>query len=318
MRCLILINSAAGGVAACGADALADALTEAAAEAGWSSDVVKAGPDELAAAMRAFNKADAVACAGGDGTIAALAPAAIDKGVPIIPLPCGTMNLFARDLGLPPGPREALRAALECGAPSRADLGIVETAEHGRSAFLNNIVFGPYAELAEAREKLRDAASVADTGAAIVEAAAALINAAPKPHVVTLDHERIVMQTNTIVVANNCYTECIDLAPRRACLDSGRLALYLVRADGAVSFAARLVEFLNGTLDNSAMIDLRVGRRCTVERPDEPLAYAVDGERRQTQGPVAMRLSPRALRVLAPAERRAALREARSLESAAP
>ncbi len=284
---------------AAGADTLAEKLTTAARDGGWDSEILPGTADELIEHARAIKKADAIFVAGGDGTIAALASVLADNEIPFAPLPCGTMNLFCRDLGLPADPVEALTAAL-AGAPMQIDIGFVETAEDGRQAFLNNIVFGPYAELAEARERLRSAETVRETGGAIIDAASALANAAPQVHLVTLDGASFTFESNTLIIANNCYTECIDMAPRRARLDAGILSLYLVKSGGAASFAARLVEFLNGTLENSEMIDLYSGRHCIAALRDGTTVYSVDGERRETEGAVDMRVQPGALRVLIP------------------
>lgn len=308
MKTLILINSCAGTVASAGAEALEARLAEAAQAAGWRF-TIHAGPtDELVDRARRAKTVDAIVCAGGDGTLAALARVAADREMPLLPLPCGTMNLFSRDLGFPADPVEALTAA-SGGHARRVDLGTLAAPGRDEQTFLNNVVFGTYAELVEAREKLRDAESVADTGAAIVQAASALINAAPDELAITLDELSIAIDTNTLVVANNCYTECIDLAPRRATLDAGVLGVYLTASGGPAAFAARLVEFLNGTLEASQKIDLYTGKQCVVERRGGgPLQFAVDGERCETIGPVEMTIMPRALRVIAPPRKRKARR----------
>ena len=299
MNALILVNASAGFVAANGPEDLGARLQEAAGEIGWSCEV-KVGPcDDLIEAARTNESADVIICAGGDGTIAAVAAVVAEAGATFLPLPCGTMNLFCRDLGLPADPIDALKAALQ-GSPVMVDLGTVETEEDGKRVFLNNIVFGPYADLAVAREKMRDAETVAETGAAIIDAASALIGSTPGPHAISIDDRSIALDTNTVVISNNCYSQCIDLAPRRSKLDGGVLCLYLVSASGPASFAARLIEFLDGTLDKSENIDLYTGLQCVVERRDGPTVFAVDGERRETNGDVKMRILPGALRILVP------------------
>ena len=58
---------------------------------------------------------------GGDGTIAAAAQRLAGTGVPLGILPLGTMNLLARDLGLPTG-LEAAAAALAHGHARAVDV----------------------------------------------------------------------------------------------------------------------------------------------------------------------------------------------------
>ncbi|MFC9730677.1 diacylglycerol kinase family protein [Streptomyces roseolus] len=59
--------------------------------------------------------ADLVVACGGDGTVRACAEVVAGSGVPLVLVPCGTGNLLARNLGLPPDPEEALEAALDGG-----------------------------------------------------------------------------------------------------------------------------------------------------------------------------------------------------------
>ncbi|MGW2822765.1 diacylglycerol kinase family protein [Streptomyces sp. NPDC001443] len=66
-----------------------------------------------------------VVVCGGDGTLRAAADVLAGSGVPLALVPCGTGNLLARNLGLPPTPADALDAALR-GTPHHIDLGRVE------------------------------------------------------------------------------------------------------------------------------------------------------------------------------------------------
>ena len=257
------------------------------------------GPvEDLAAAAASCERGDVVISAGGDGTIAALGRAVMSRGVELLPLPCGTMNLFSRDLGYPPDPLHALRCGL-MGAVKEVDLGIAKGG--GRTlAFLNNVVFGSYAAIASARENFRQASSVAESGAAIVEAASALMKATPSRFEVELDAALRCLSINTIVVANNRYSGHEGFSPRRAKLDAGVLAVYLASADGAGEFIARLKEFVDGTLEKSPDIALWTGRRCQVRRLDGAMECAVDGEPLDGVSKIEIELMPRALKVLAP------------------
>lgn len=75
---------------------------------------------------------DAVVVAGGDGTIAAVAYALANTGVPILPFPAGTGNLLATNLLSPLEPN-ALAKVLEDGRFLDFDLGEIESAgeKHG-------------------------------------------------------------------------------------------------------------------------------------------------------------------------------------------
>jgi diacylglycerol kinase family enzyme len=86
--------------------------------------------------------ADALAVAGGDGSLGVVAQAALAHDLPFVCIPAGTRNHFARDLGLDPAdPIKALDAIDDGAVEGRIDVGEV----NGR-VFLNNVSLGLYAE----------------------------------------------------------------------------------------------------------------------------------------------------------------------------
>jgi diacylglycerol kinase family enzyme len=95
--------------------------------------------------------ADALAVAGGDGSLGCVARAALAHDLPFACIPAGTRNHFARDLGIDPADPIAALAALSDGVEGRIDVGEV----NGR-VFLNNVSLGVYAE-AVRHEGYRDA-----------------------------------------------------------------------------------------------------------------------------------------------------------------
>ena len=67
--------------------------------------VAEFGPDRSLAALvddAVAGGADAFAVAGGDGSLATVATAALAHDLPFVCVPAGTRNHFARDLGLDP------------------------------------------------------------------------------------------------------------------------------------------------------------------------------------------------------------------------
>lgn len=89
--------------------------------------------------------ADALAVAGGDGSLSTVAAAALAHDLPFVCVPAGTRNHFARDLGLDPANPIAGLDALSDGTEGRIDIG--EVSGH---LFLNNVSLGIYAEAVRA------------------------------------------------------------------------------------------------------------------------------------------------------------------------
>jgi YegS/Rv2252/BmrU family lipid kinase len=94
---------------------------------GWAEPLwLETSPDdtgERLARTAVASGVDLVLASGGDGTVTACVGGVAGTGIPLGVLPCGTGNLFARNLGLPLDPDEALAVALT-GAERRLDVGV--------------------------------------------------------------------------------------------------------------------------------------------------------------------------------------------------
>ena len=84
---------------------------------------------------------DVIVAGGGDGTVSAVAAALVDTEVALGVLPLGTLNHFAKDLGLPLDLGGAVRV-IAAGQTQRIDVGEV----NGR-VFINNSSLGLYPEM---------------------------------------------------------------------------------------------------------------------------------------------------------------------------
>jgi diacylglycerol kinase family enzyme len=79
--------------------------------------------------------------AGGDGSLAVVATAALTHGLPFVCIPAGTRNHFALDLGVDRRDVVGALGAFADGVERRIDVGMV----NGR-LFLNNVSLGVYAD----------------------------------------------------------------------------------------------------------------------------------------------------------------------------
>jgi diacylglycerol kinase family enzyme len=88
-----------------------------------------------------------VVAAGGDGTVNAVAGAVAGRDIPLALLPTGTLNHFAKDLGIPLELPEAVQIACE-GVVRAVDVGEV----NGR-VFVNNSSLGVYPRIVALRNR---------------------------------------------------------------------------------------------------------------------------------------------------------------------
>ena len=98
-------------------------MAEAGLEAEFIAQDAGSLPDRVALAAK--SGAEAVIVAGGDGTVACAGHALAGSDIPLGVLPYGTMNLLAKDLGLPIGDLPAALKAIAAGAIRTIDVGEV-------------------------------------------------------------------------------------------------------------------------------------------------------------------------------------------------
>ena len=77
-----------------------ESLTRAAHQRGIRVRVLEPGEDARHAALEAAEEGvESLAVSGGDGSVAAVAGVAVQRNLPLVVVPTGTLNHFARDLG---------------------------------------------------------------------------------------------------------------------------------------------------------------------------------------------------------------------------
>lgn len=142
----VFANEAARGSARDGAAAIRSAL----AEAGIDAHVLACPPDALATHVREARDRGApiIGVAGGDGSLRTAAQHLAGSRAVLAAVPAGTLNHFARRIGL-----ETVADAVAAIAA-----GSVRTIAVGRvddDVFLNTATFGLYADVLRLRERLR-------------------------------------------------------------------------------------------------------------------------------------------------------------------
>lgn len=284
----LITNPGSGGGHGPGAAALLDLC----AREGLDARLHEARDGGIEAALR-----DAIAghprmlvASGGDGTVNAVAAVALEHDLPLGIIPAGTLNHFARDLGIPRDLDGALDAVLR-GSIRRVDLGEVD----GR-IFLNNASLGVYPRIVRMRERLRARGLAKWLGA--LWATLAVARRAPFAAVrLTGDGEPIVRRTPFVLVGNNAYRMEGFHAGTRAALDGGRLWVYAMRASGRRSLLWLAVRVLFG---DTRELEALPASTVVIEVNRRRLSVALDGELAELAPPLECRIRPGALGVLVP------------------
>ncbi|MEN3273247.1 MAG: hypothetical protein V7636_2008 [Actinomycetota bacterium] len=257
---VIVVNSGAGSAE----DDMASTIRERLPAA----TVVEPGEDDdlgKAIAAAAEQATTAVGAAGGDGTISAAAEAAAEHDLPLLAIPAGTLNHFARDVGLL-AVEDALDAVV-AGEQVEIDLACVD----GRS-FLNTASFGAYADLVDARERLEG--RIGKWPAVAVSLVGVLRRAEPVE--VTVDGSRRRLWLGFI--GSGRY-EPPGFAPTwREVLDDGVLDVRLVDADRPFARARLVLAVLTGRLARTPVYEQRVTDSIELQCADDVFKIVLDGE----------------------------------------
>lgn len=293
MRITVLLNAASGTGAAPAARAEIERLL---AEAGHQARVELAAGERLPELARKAVEggADAVLAGGGDGTISGVAGALAGTEVPLGVLPLGTLNHFARDLGIPLGLPDAIGVIL-AGVVTPIDVG-----EVNGHVFLNNSSIGVYPRVLRLRERYRQ------RGRSKWIAAFWAILAVLRRHSfmgvrVEADGETIVRRTPFVFVGNNAYRMEGLSAGSRDSLTDGRLVIYMMNAGGRRSLLWLAWNVLIGRTHQLTELEERSVLEAQIELRRGGIQLALDGEVIEERGPLAYRVRPGALRVFTPA-----------------
>lgn len=219
-------------------------------------------------------KASALGVAGGDGTVASVAAVAVHHNLPLAVIPAGTLNHFARDVGVY-DLREVVDAT-GAGEAVAVDVATVEfdagDGEGERTHYwINTASLGAYPDLVRLREKWEGRWGKWPSFAAAL--------------VVTLrGHEPLRIRVDGtwhsvwfLFVGNGPYHPRGAIPGWRSRLDSGMLDVRWLRADLRFSRLRAVFALALSALGRTKVYGERLASELTIEL-DEPEGLATDGE----------------------------------------
>lgn len=259
-------------------------------EAFPGAEVVSCEPgrlDEQVARALDCPPPDYVAVAGGDGTMRSVAAVLMDKGIPLVPVPAGTRNHFARAVGI-----DDVKAAGEAvnGEQCAVDVGDVNG-----HLFLNNSSIGAYPKFVQKRE--RHERRMSKRLAQLLAAWHQLRGG--RAYDVTIDAEQL--RVWLVFVGNGAYgMDLSDLAQRRSLTDH-ELDVRIVRADLRWSRLRLFGALIFGRLEHTPVVQQRRCAEVKIDADRSVVQVALDGEVEEIETPLHYRTRPEALTIRVPA-----------------
>lgn len=237
---------------------------------------------------------DIIVAGGGDGTINAVASALIDHpSIRLGVLPLGTLNHFARDLGIPFEVTQAID--IICAGHSKAvDVGIVNN-----SYFLNNSSVGLYPAIVKLRKSLQSA-GYSKWWAALLSSLRILSKFRRfELEVQPSTGAFIKRKAALLFVGNNAYETAVTKLGTRLAIDRGQLWINMPASQTRMGF---LIGLLGLIFKHEKPADALIFEALSlkVNSKKKLMTVATDGEVLYLKPPLNYRILPRALNVMVP------------------
>ena len=262
-------------------------------------DVREVEPARLQSALRSAIAAGArrVAVAGGDGTICAAAAVLARTPVELAVIPAGTLNHFARYLGLPMDLHDAARVAIDGG------VRCVDVGSANGHVMLNTSSVGAYVTFVRTRERFER--YLPYVVASFIAFVRILIRLRTFRVIVDIDGEPRAYSTPLVFVGVGERELGIPMLGGR--IAGGRRGLHVLVVRGkrrtqlllrGVAIAARGLPTLPRRAQTG--IDSFIVDRCRIELPRRRGSVGVDGEIVPMMAPLEYRIAYDALNVVVP------------------
>jgi diacylglycerol kinase family enzyme len=211
-------------------------------------------------------------------------------------LPLGTLNHFAKDLGIPLELEEAIRTVVN--GHTRA----VDVAEVNGRVFLHNSSLGLYPRIVMHREAQEEQLK-RGKWPAFAWGAVLAFRRFPFLHLrVCVEDRELDRKTAFVFVGNNEYHMAGFRIGGRTHLDRGKLGLYLTHRTGRFGLFRLALHALVGRLNQANDFDAFYVEEASIESRRKHLLLAIDGEVTRMEPPPHYRSRPGALRVIVPTD----------------
>jgi len=230
---------------------------------------------------------------GGDGTVSSVASAIVGRDAALGILPLGTLNHFAKDVGVPLDLDEAIRT-VAAGRIVRVDVADV----NGRP-FINNASVGMYASLIVERQAMQRLGRRKWLAHGL--AAARVWRRYHRLHVILgVDGRERAVRTPFVFIGNNEYQlSGLELGGRTA-LDAGRLHVCMAPGMPRRRVARMILEAIFRDVCRLEGFESFTALQVVLHGGTPQMRVSLDGEVITLDNPLQFRVHPRALPVIVP------------------
>jgi diacylglycerol kinase family enzyme len=216
--------------------------------------------------------------------------------IPLGILPLGTLNHFARDLGVPTAMDEAVALI----AAHKTEF--VDVADINGETFVNNSSIGIYPYLVLERERRRRRHGLSKWTAMILAAFRVLRHLPLRRLSISAEGSIEPYKSPSVFIGNNEYSLTAPAFGRREKLDAGELCIYVAKSQSRPALLRLVIRALLGFSDEPGDLRAMKVRKAEIRSRSSRLLVALDGEVTILRPPLHYRTRPGALRVFVPAD----------------
>ena len=298
MRFAAVLNRDGGTLRTTDLPAFSDRMRQTLEQAGHSIDIdIVAGKDVEAALEKAASRRgiEVVLAGGGDGTISAAAARLMNGKKALAILPAGTMNLFARGLGIP----QTLDAAMKSFADG--EVIAVDIASANGQPFVHQFSIGMHARMVQLRQSMEFGSRLGKIRAS-AKAAWSTINNPPAMKVtLSVGKAEIETRITGIGITNNLFGEGhLPYADNPA---GGVLGIYVTVAQQRGELVKFFFNMARGKWRDNEHVEIHQAELATlkIHSPARKFRAVIDGELARLDRETTIKIHPGALNVLVPA-----------------
>lgn len=297
MRFAAVLNKDGGTLRTTDVAAFADRVRELLEAAGHSVQIDIVAGGEIATALEkaiARRNVDVVLAGGGDGTVSTAASLLMNKKKALAILPAGTMNLFARSLGIP----QTLEAALK--TFTDGEVKAVDMATANGRPFVHQFSIGMHARMVQLREKMDFGSRLGKMRASVRAAWATIKNPRTLKVTLTIGKTDIITRATGIGISNNLFGEGhLPYADNPA---GGVLGIYVSVARRRRDLVKLLLAMLRGRWRQSEHVEIHQADKAVLKIHSSPTKFkaVMDGELVKLERETTVEIHPATLNVLVP------------------
>jgi diacylglycerol kinase family enzyme len=239
---------------------------------------------------------DVILAGGGDGTISAAAACVMGSPTALAVLPAGTMNLFARSLGIP----LALDKAVESFADGK--IRAVDMGSANGRPFVHQFSVGMHARLVELRSRMEFSSRLGKMHASLKAMVDTIRSPASLRITLGMNGAEMVATTAGLSISNNLYGE--GHLPFADDPDGGVLGIYVSNARRRRDLLRLCLNIGIGRWKENEHVEIHQSDTVTlhVETMRRTRSAVIDGELCPLARDTTLHIHPKSLNVLVPAD----------------